>query len=291
MNKTYNVQNYLGEGPIWHEKRGSIFWTDIEKRQLFELNIANDQIQIKEFDSRIGTIVIDQNDNLILAMQGKIVRYDLSTGIWEILCEIETEIPNNRPNDGKVGPDGRLWQGTMDVTCANGAGSLYSIDEHFSIEKKLTSLTVANGLAWSHDYTSFYHIDSPTYQVKKYKFDIRNGDIFFENVAVTIPTELGQPDGMAIDEEGMLWVAIWGGFCVNRYNPDTGNLLETINLPAPQISSCAFGGPNLDLLFITSAQENMIADELQKYPESGNLFVRKMKVKGTLPFKFGVKYF
>jgi sugar lactone lactonase YvrE len=97
----------------------------------------------------------------------------------------------------------------------------------------------------------------------------------------------GMPDGMAIDQQGMLWIALWGGFAVQRWDPTTGNQLETIQLPAPNITSCAFGGPNLDYLFITSAKAGLSSDELEKYPEAGNLFIRKMKVKGLNSFKFG----
>ena len=291
LTSNYNVQNFLGEGPIWHENRQSLFWVDIENMQLFELDLSSNQVKNWQFEHRLGAALIDKNNQLILAFQGYLARFNFENEQIEKLCEIEGEIINNRPNDGKIGPDGYLWQGTMEVNCEDYKGSLYRIDNHFNIQKKLNNLSVSNGMAWSLNNEYFYHIDSPTQQIKKYKFNAKTGEITFEKIAITIPAEIGQPDGMSIDNEGMLWIAIWGGFCVKRYNPENGNLLETIKLPAPHITSCAFGGKNMDTLFITSAREGMSADELIKYPESGNLFVQKVNVKGQNSFKFGITYY
>jgi sugar lactone lactonase YvrE len=132
-----------------------------------------------------------------------------------------------------------------------------------------------------------YFIDTPTHCVRSFLFDVESGDIQFEKVVIEIDKQNGSPDGMTIDEEGMLWIAHWNGFGVYRWNPLNGKLLDKISLPVPQVSSCVFGGDKLNYLFITTARENMSEAELQKYPDSGNVFIVETKVKGLPAFKFG----
>lgn len=284
---TIPTQNTLGEGPIYHKTRNSIFWTDILEDKIFELHLSTNQIVTYPMPAKVGTITIDKWDNLLLALQGQIAFFNLQNKEVNWLCDLEKEKPFNRPNDGKIGPDGNLWLGTMEVDCKIGEGAFYCIDKVGNRKRVLSDLSIPNGLAWAPNETIFYHIDSPDYSVKSYFFDAKKSEITFQNVALQFSENNGMPDGMAIDQEGMLWIAFWGGFCVQCWNPKTGQLLDTITLPAPQITSCAFGGKNLDQLFITSARAGMSIADLDKYPESGNLFIKKMEVKGINSFKFG----
>jgi sugar lactone lactonase YvrE len=132
-----------------------------------------------------------------------------------------------------------------------------------------------------------YFIDSTTQCVQCFLFDAEKAEIKFEKVVIEIDKKLGTPDGMTIDEEGMLWIAHYDGFAVGRWNPATGKLLEKIELPVPQVTSCAFGGENLDNLIITTAREKMNEEDLKNYPDSGNIFVAKTNVKGVTRFRFG----
>jgi sugar lactone lactonase YvrE len=140
-------------------------------------------------------------------------------------------------------------------------------------------------MAWTEDNQTFYFIDTPTRQIKAFQFDLETGEIEFEKIAVDIPEELGFPDGMCIDRDGMLWVAHYGGSGVYRWNPKNGELLDKIELPVPHITSCCFGEENLDTLLITSAQENMSTEQLKKFPMSGDVFLVKTAFQGYLPFK------
>ena len=279
----YPAQNTLGEGPLWHTERGSIFWVDILEKKLFELNQTTRNLQTYSLPERVGTVVVESKNTVVVALQSGIARLNLDTQQLDWLVDLEKDIPTNRPNDGKCDPQGRLWQGTMDLTCQSGAGTLYCIDNELKISKKLTNLTISNGMTWSMDGQRFYFIDSPTHRIESYLFDGETGNIQFEKTAVRVKPEMGKPDGMTIDTEGMLWVAHWGGSAVRRWNPNTSECLETIELPAPHISSCTFGGAGLDQLFITSARVGLSEADLEKYPESGNLFVVKMAVKGLQP--------
>ncbi len=282
----YPAQNQLGEGPIWHTERGSIFWVDILEKKLFEFSPTTQKLQTYSLPERVGTVVIESKNAVIVALQGGLARLHLDTERLDWLVDLEKNTPTNRPNDGKCDPQGRLWQGTMDLACKTGAGTLYCIDSDLVPKPTLTNLSISNGMAWSLDGQRFYFIDSPTFQINCYLFDGQTGNIVFEKIAITIPQEMGLPDGMTIDAEGMLWVAHWGGFAVRRWSPETGQLLETIEVPAPQVTSCAFGGENLDQLFITTARVGMSEADLEKYPESGRLFVIKIMVKGVESFRF-----
>jgi sugar lactone lactonase YvrE len=214
--------------------------------------------------------------------------FDIGSGGLEWLTDLEKEIKDNRPNDGKCDSHGRLWLGTMNINAKDHAGALYSVNQDKTVTQHLTSLSIANGLAWSKDDRFFYFIDSPLYRVDRYLFDATAGRLTFDSTVIEIPQELGMPDGMTIDDEGMLWVAQWDGFCVCRWNPETGEMLHKIDVPAPQVSSCTFGGENLDILLITTARAGLSEETLSQYPQSGNIFFTQPGVKGLLPNKFKI---
>ena len=277
----YTSQCLLGEGPLWHAERNSCFWVDIERGLLFEYQWTSKETRTWKFDGRLTMVCPSTANSVVLGLNAGIARFDLITEKLEWLLDIESGIKENRCNDAKCDSSGRLWIGTMDMTFKPGASSLYCIDKNLSIEKKLSNLTISNGMAWTADNKRMYFIDSPTQTVQSYSFDPINGDILFEKNAVHIPEEMGTPDGMCIDQKGMLWVAHWGGYGVYRWNPVSGDLLQKIEIPVPHVTSCAFAGENLDHLIITTARGDLNDDELKKYPESGNVFILKTNVRGT----------
>ena len=222
----------------------------------------------------------DKNEQLVLGLQGGIARYNLASETLSWLIDVEKDLPTHRCNDGKVDTKGRLWFGTLQMDFQEGVGSLYCINERLLLDKKLGKCTIANGLAWSPDNTRLYFIDSPANKVQCFVFDESTGNIVFEKDVIQIPKEKGSPDGIAIDEEGMLWIAHWGGFGVYRWNPLNGKLISILKLPVPNVSSCAFAGEDLDHLIVTTARQDMNEEDLKKYPESGDLFYAKLPVKG-----------
>ncbi|MEO6948623.1 MAG: SMP-30/gluconolactonase/LRE family protein [Ginsengibacter sp.] len=276
----YASQCILGESPLWHAERKSCFWADIEKGILYEYNWVQQTTHTWKFNHRL-TLVLEGNDNnFILALDAKIAKFDLETEQIEWLIDVEMG-SETRCNDGASDTLGRLWIGTMHLEHKHEAGSLYCIDNSLKVHKKLDNTTISNGIAWSLDNKRLYFIDSPTQVVQSFIFEEKTAEINFEKNVISIPKEMGSPDGMAIDEEGMLWIAHWGGFGIYRWNPRNGDLLQKIEVPVPQVSSCAFVGENLDYLMITTARENMKEEELEKYPDSGNVFYIKAVVKGT----------
>lgn len=273
-------QCILAEGPLWHKERNSCFWVDIERGILYEYGWDNRELNTWSFDYRVTLVIQANNNEVILALDRSIARFDLETEKLEWLVDVEHQLPNNRCNDGACDSQGRIWVGTMALDIQQGAASLYCIENDRSVVKKISDITISNGLAWSADDRTFYYIDTPTKMVQAYHYDSESGEIGFDRTAIEIPEEMGSPDGMAIDSEGMLWIAHYGGFGVCRWNPETGKLMEKIEVPVPNVTSCAFVGENLDKLLVTTASENLSEEELRKYPESGNVFLAEMKVKG-----------
>lgn len=281
----YPSQCILAEGPLWHKDRLSCFWVDIESGVLYEYGWLTKTVKTWSFDYKV-TLIIQANENeVILALNRSLARFDLETEKLEWLVDLENKLPQNRCNDGACDSKGRIWVGTMAMDLEEGAGALYCIEKEGQFQAKLKNVTISNGLVWSLDNRIFYYIDTPTQKVQAFVFHEETGDIEFDKAVIHIPEEMGSPDGMAIDEEGMLWIAHYGGFGVYRWNPNTGTLLEKINVPVPNVTSCAFVGENLDMLLITTARENMKVEELQKYPGSGDIFYIKLNVKGISPYR------
>lgn len=292
--KTYNYtsipsQCFLGEGPYWNQERQSFFWVDIENGKLFEHSFSSGNTNSISFPHRLTVVLEGKDGSLILGLDRKLASFNLETKELTWLLEVEPEESLHRFNDGKVDPEGRIWIGTLSTKFTKGAGSLYCIDQDLTPQKKLSKLTISNGMAWTKDSHTFYFIDSPTQQIQEFIFDKDTGAIEFKRIAVEVPQEIGTPDGMCIDQEGMLWVAHYGGSGVYRWNPNSGELMDKIGLPVPHVTSCCFGGKNLDYLLITTAQENLTQDQLIEYPQSGDSFLVKTDTQGFLPTPAQIK--
>ena len=277
----YASQCILGESPLWHAERKCCFWVDIENGVLYEYNWVKRTTRDWKFNYRLTLVLQGKDDQLILALDAKIASFDLETGKVKWLVDVETGF-EIRCNDGACDALGRLWVGTMHLEHKKDAGALYCVGTDLKVQKKIDNTTISNGIVWSLDNKRLYYVDSPTQAVQSFIFEETTGEIIFEKNIISIPNDMGSPDGMAIDEEGMLWIAHWGGFGLYRWNPRNGELMDKIEVPVPQVSSCAFVGDNLDYLMVTTARENMKEEDLKKYPESGDVFWVKAGVKGSL---------
>ncbi|MSR82977.1 MAG: SMP-30/gluconolactonase/LRE family protein [Candidatus Latescibacteria bacterium] len=276
----------IGEGPLWDEQAQVLYWVDIMGNQLCIYDPVKKQNTPIDVGQPVGTVVVRESGGLMLALQDGLASFDLKSHEVKILVDPEAHLPDNRFNDGKCDPAGRFWAGTMAFAATKGVGSLYCMDTDLSVRKMLGEISISNGILWSQDHQTMYYIDSLKMDVRAYDFDLKTGDIANERVACQIPKEMGLPDGMAIDAEGMLWVAHYNGSRVCRWNPQDGQVLETIPLPVSRVTACAFGGPDLDQLYITSASQGMSPEEWQKEPHAGGLFVCSPGVKGVPTFRF-----
>jgi sugar lactone lactonase YvrE len=212
---------------------------------------------------------------LIAALQTGFARIDPDKGVVEKLVDPESHLAENRFNDGKCDPAGRFWAGTMSIHDTPGAGSLYILQADGSVSVKREGLSCSNGIAWSLDGKIMYHIDTPTRNVVAFEYDLTSATISNERVVIEIEEEHGFPDGMTIDTEGMLWIGMWDGWKVVRFNPNTGKLIDQILLPVSRVTSCTFGGEKLQDLYITSARTGLTENELTEQPLAGSLFVIK----------------
>lgn len=298
MNKPIVVQNWnaellykteliLGEGAHWHADWKKFLYVDIEGKKVGRIDPVTKNMEERAVGERVGTVVPATNGQLIIALENSIEALDFETGIRQELTKIETDKPGNRSNDGKCDAAGRLWIGTMSIQEELHHGALYCLDN--SLHRKLERISISNGICWSADNLVMYYIDTLDYNIKAYDFEVGTGSISNERIVVSVKEPGYGPDGMTIDEEGMLWVAMWGGACVNRYNPFNGTLIGKVEVPALNVTACAFGGADMKQLFITTARKGLNEEQLQKYPLSGSLFYLNTEIKGAQMNKFIVQ--
>ena len=277
----------LGEGPAWDNRQKRIFWIDILRGEIQYFYPDSNEHRTCKLGRMLGAIALKRSGGMIAALKGGFATIDLNKGTIQFISEVETHLPDNRFNDGKCDPAGRFWAGTMSISNTPHAGSLYVLEKDFTVNTKITGVTCSNGIAWSPDHKTLYYIDTPTRNVVAYNYDVINGNITDKRVVINIPKGKGYPDGMTIDTEGMLWIALWDGWKVIRYNPYTGKKLHQIILPVSKVTSCVFGGDTMEDLYITSARVGLLEYDLKVQPLAGSLFViKKSGFKGMNGFEF-----
>ena len=277
----------LGEGAIWNYKTQELYWVDIIGKQLNIYNPLTKKNRSFNTPSAISTVVPFTSEVAIVALVDGIYKINLQSGELRVLSDVEAEMTWNRFNDGKCDPNGNLWVGSMHYDQNKPLASVYRIEENGKTTKMIDSVTISNGIVWTKDSKTMYYIDTPTANIMAYDYDIENSTISNGRVVVKVSEEDGFPDGMAIDENDMLWVGMWNGNAIANYNPKTGKIISKVKVPAHNITSCAFGGENLDILYITTSSLDMTDDEKKKYPLAGSIFKVKPGVKGVKSPFFG----
>ncbi len=278
----------LGEGPIWDDQRQLLYWVDILGNSLHAFDPSGREHQSYDIGQPVGTVVPTHDPaRVMLALQHGFAAYDLTEQKLTQWHDPEAHLPENRFNDGKCDPAGRFWAGTMGRSGEERRGSLYCLHADGMVSKMLGNIGISNGLAWSLDGSTMYYIDSNTAAVQAFDFEMETGGISNGRVIIRIPPSMGTPDGMTIDAEGMLWIALWGGGRVGRWHPADGQLLESVTCPVSQTSACAFGGPALDTLYITSARAGLTVEQIAREPFAGGLFATKPGCQGLPAYRFG----
>jgi sugar lactone lactonase YvrE len=276
----------LGEGALWDDKGQVLYWVDIMAGKLHIYDPAAGRDRTIAVGQPVGTVVARRSGGVMLALHHGFASLDLGTGELEMIHDPESHLPGTRFNDGKCDPAGRFWAGTLAMDGTPRASGLYRLDPDLSVHKMLDGVTTSNGIVWSLDRGTMYYVDTPTSRVDAFDYDLASGEIGNCRAVVHVPAEMGYPDGMTIDSEGMLWVALWGGGKVSRWNPADGRLLQTVDLPATNVTSCAFGGENLDQLYITTARTGLPPEQLSEQPLAGGLFRADVGVRGLPAFEF-----
>lgn len=274
-----------GEGPIWWGRH--LFYVDIEGQKLIRLDPERGEETSWGIGERIGTVVPTEKDHeVIYAGDTGYVRFNLKTGNKTPLADPEAALRGtNRFNDGKCDPAGRFWAGTISMVKNRGTAKLYCLDTEGLLALKVSDLTNSNGICWSGDAKTMYHIDTPTQIIRAYDYDLKSGEISKARVVIDTAAHgyESSPDGMTIDAEDKLWVAFCHGGCVVRFDPIRGSELQRVDLACIETTACAFGGENLDRLFVTTG----IKADLNE-PDAGKVFVIDgLGVKGVPAFAYG----
>lgn len=267
-----DVRAALGEGPVWHSRQQRLYWVDITAGHVHVHDPQGEPDLVYRVNQMVGAAVPRRAGGLVLAAQHGLATFDLERQELTLLAAPEQHLPDNRFNDGKCDPRGRFWAGTMSMIRQAGAASLYCLDTDGTVRHVFGGVTTSNGLDWSPDQRTMYYIDTPTLQVAAFDYDADSGTISNRRAIVTFPSGVGRPDGMTVDAEGRLWIAHWDGGRISRWNPNDGRLLQEIPLPVARVTSCAFGGANLDRLYITTARHGLTEQQLGEQPHAGSLF-------------------
>ncbi|WP_217995393.1 SMP-30/gluconolactonase/LRE family protein [Sphingomonas changbaiensis] len=278
------VEAVLGEGPVWVERDQALWWVDIKGPAVFRWTEAGGVARWTP-PLRIGSLAPAERGGFVAGTERGFFWADPEAGLYEAIADPEALMHDNRFNDGKVDRAGRFWAGTMDDREELAQGGLYRLDPDLSWRLVDDGYMVTNGPAFSPDGRTMYHTDS----VKRliYAFDLdSDGNASNRRPFVSFLEEHGHPDGMTVDSEGCLWIAFWNGWCVRRVSPEA-DVLQTVNLPVERPTSCAFGGPALDRLFVTSARVGLNENALAVQPLAGALFMFETNVRGIAERPFG----
>jgi sugar lactone lactonase YvrE len=272
----------LAEGPFWDEATGSLLLVDIPAGKVHRLQPDVPSVSSLEVGAPVSSVIPRAAGGLVVTMTVTLVSVDDDGTSRTDLVRFEGA--GDRMNDAKCDPEGRLYAGSMS-TSGGFTGSLYRVDADLGVVMLVDDVGISNGLAWSSDRTSMYYIDTPLGTVDRFSYDPGTGHISDRTVIVRIDPGFGAPDGMCIDTEDHLWVAVWGGGVVRRYDP-AGMLVDELELPAPRVTSCCFGGDDYDELYVTTAREGMSETELDRNPLSGSVFRFRPGVTGSSPVTF-----
>ena len=284
-----DVKTTLGEGPLWDVEQQGLYWVDSIDGRVFQSTADGRELRAWDVGSKIGSMALRRNgDHALVALQTGIHDLDLQSGALELLHAPERDLPRNRLNDGKVDRAGRFLFGSMDMLEEQKSGRLYRLDLDLSLHVIDEGITVSNGPCWSPDGKLFYFSDTWTGEVWKYDYDVLTGSaVNRRRFAPVDRSGGGAADGATVDADGYLWQALVYAGKLVRYAPD-GNVDRIIDMPVAKVTSVMFGGPELDILFVTS----MAKPPLPRFPGDGqargSLFaVRGLGVRGIPEPRFG----
>jgi D-xylonolactonase len=270
----------LLEGPVWVERDGALWFTDIKSHKIHRHVPGSDFLkgQTWEAPEQVGFVLPFAKGGFAAGLQSGVHRFDESSGSFLPIVDPEPKLPGNRLNDGTVDPAGRLWFGTMDDGEAEETGAIYRLGADAQCWRESPLYSITNGPAFSPDGKICYHTDTLGGVI--YACDVsRPGHLSNRRVFATIPKAEGFPDGPTVDAEGCVWTGLYLGWAVRRYSPK-GELLETIRFPVDAITKIAFGGPDLKTVFATTAAKHLTPDDLIDQPHAGNLFQFEVDVPG-----------
>ncbi|HTH59372.1 MAG TPA: SMP-30/gluconolactonase/LRE family protein [Paraburkholderia sp.] len=277
----------LGEGPLWQAAENAVWFVDIKGHRVHRLSTATGEQTTWDAPGQVSFIVPHENGAFVCGLPGDLYRFDAASGRFDKLLDIEPDLPGNRLNDGFVDAQGRLWFGSMDNAEEAPSGTLYRVDEDGIARAQDVGYVITNGPAMSPDGRTLYHNDTMRRVV--YAFDVADdGMLSGKRVFATISGD-GHPDGLAVDAEGFVWVALFGGWRIERYSPD-GTLVAEVPFPCANVTKLAFGGDDLQTVYATTAWKGLSAVERQHQPAAGGLFSFRSPVPGQKQSRCTVRF-
>jgi sugar lactone lactonase YvrE len=275
----------LYEGPCWDPRTGTLVWVDILAGAVHVADPVTGQRQVHTLGMPVSAVAPRRSGGWVAAVERGFLLLDESWHPVGGVVPAPGQPDGTRFNDGKCDPAGRFWAGTLAYDGTPGAGALYVLDPAGTVREVLRGVTNSNGLAWSPDGGTLYYVDTGRGTIDCMDVDPSSGAVANRRALVTVPGAEGLPDGLTIDREGYLWLALWGGSCVRRYSP-SGVLDRVVGLPVERVTSMAFGGAALDELFITTAWEGLTLIEREHQPLAGSVFRHRPGVTGLPPAAF-----
>ena len=277
MRRIGEQTDILGECPLWNEREQALYWVDIRRPAIRRFDYPSGRIDTWPMPDLIGSIAFCVDGRLLVALPDRIALFDPATAGLEPFVAAP-RVDGHRFNDGRVDHQGRFWAGTMHNVTRAPEGVLYVLDERRELSPQRSGICIPNSLGWSPDGRTMYFADSLRYAIFAYDFDAASGAMSNERVFAA-SQKPAFADGSAVDAEGFLWNAEFNGWRIVRYAPD-GRIDRVIKVPTHRPTCCAFGGPNLDILYITTASQQMTAEELAKQPFAGSLLAIDAGVRG-----------
>ena len=275
-----DVRAALGESPVWDAGAGRLHWMDLAARRYWRLDPATGIAEAHDLPAEPGSLALSRAGDLVAAFEDGFWRLDPETGARTPIADPEVDLPGNRFNDGKAGPDDAFWAGSLSRDYKQASGTLWRLAADGAVTAAFDSIYVSNGPAWSPAGDRFYFSDSVRGVTWSFPFDPATGALGERTVFAARDAAPGYPDGAATDADGCLWSARWTGGCLARFTPD-GRVDRLVEMPVSRVTSCAFGGPDLGTLFVTSASIGLGAEELAEAPLSGAVFALNPSVQGA----------
>lgn len=279
------AESTLGEAPYWSLDESVLYWVDIEGKSIFRFDPRTGDRDIFPQEYEFGCIVKRAKGGFIGGTNKGLVFLEEDMMTVEIFADPESDLLDNRFNDGKCDRHGRFWTGTTDINEIDPTGSLYCVEEPLKVDRHFSKVIVSNGLGWSPDNRTMYFTDSGLQTIYAFDYDIDAGTVANHRDFVVVDSKEGIPDGLTVDAEGYIWSAHWGGSRITRYNPN-GQVDRVIEMPVPLVTSLAFGGQNLDKLYVTTARWDMTDNQIKTAPQSGGLFVLDIGCQGLPEVNF-----
>ena len=275
----WELQAELGEGPVWVERDRALWFVDIKKHEIHRFDPATGDRRTFEAPEQVGFILPAEGGGFVAGLQSGLYRFDEHSGSFDRIVEVESDLPNNRLNDGVVDPAGRVWFGTMDNSETSNSGAFYSFHHGKLTRTGIDDIAITNGPAVSPDGRLIYFVDTLAGTIEVAAIE-NDGSLGERRPFVTIDEQDGHPDGPAVDSEGCLWIALYNGWQVRRYSP-AGDLLDTVRFPVANITKIAFGGDELRTVFATTARQMLSPEDIARQPLIGSLFQFRVDVPGV----------